>query len=82
MHLQTFPELPADWRDETLAARWARIREIRRVVTGALERERAEGRIRASLPAWNMWTPTSAPLDRSFTSLGTGGATDSPIVIR
>jgi isoleucyl-tRNA synthetase len=51
VHLQTFPEIPAEWRDDALAARWARIREIRRVVTGALERERAEGRIGASLQA-------------------------------
>ncbi|WP_439577070.1 isoleucine--tRNA ligase [Elioraea sp.] len=49
VHLQTFPEMPASWRDDALAARWARIREIRRVVTGALERERAEGRIGSSL---------------------------------
>ncbi|WP_333671993.1 isoleucine--tRNA ligase [Elioraea tepidiphila] len=51
VHLQTFPAIPPAWRDEALAARWARIREIRRVVTGALERERAEGRIGASLQA-------------------------------
>jgi isoleucyl-tRNA synthetase len=51
VHLQTFPALLPAWRDEALAARWARIREIRRVVTGALERERAEGRIGASLQA-------------------------------
>ncbi|WP_337877293.1 isoleucine--tRNA ligase [Elioraea sp.] len=51
VHLQTFPAIPPGWRDEALAARWQRIREIRRVVTGALERERAEGRIGASLQA-------------------------------
>ena len=51
VHLQTFPKIPPAWRDDTLAARWLRIREIRRVVTGALERERAEGRIGASLQA-------------------------------
>lgn len=51
VHLQTFPQIPTAWRDEALAARWARIREIRRVVTGALERERAEGRIGSSLQA-------------------------------
>jgi isoleucyl-tRNA synthetase len=51
VHLQTFPAIPPAWRDEALAARWARIRELRRVVTGALERERAEGRIGASLQA-------------------------------
>ena len=51
VHLETFPELPADWRDEALAARWAKIREVRRVVTGALERERAAKRIGSSLQA-------------------------------
>jgi isoleucyl-tRNA synthetase len=51
VHLQTFPQIPAEWRDEALAARWQRIREIRRVVTGALERERAEARIGSSLQA-------------------------------
>ena len=51
VHLRLFPEVPAAWRDEALAARWARIREIRRAVTGALEKERAEGRIGASLQA-------------------------------
>jgi isoleucyl-tRNA synthetase len=51
VHLRLFPEVPASWRDEALAAKWARIREIRRAVTGALEKERAEGRIGASLQA-------------------------------
>jgi isoleucyl-tRNA synthetase len=51
VHLQTFPEIPPDWRDEALGAWWADLREIRRVVTGALERARAEGRIGASLQA-------------------------------
>ncbi len=51
VHLRLFPEVPAAWRDEALAAKWARIREIRRGVTGAIEKERAEGRIGASLQA-------------------------------
>ena len=51
VHLRTFPDLPADWRDPALGARWERIREIRRVVTGALELERKEKRIGASLQA-------------------------------
>ena len=48
---RTFPELPAGWRNAALGARWARVREIRRVVTGALELERREKRIGASLQA-------------------------------
>ena len=29
VHLQQFPDLPAEWRDDPLAAKWAQIREIR-----------------------------------------------------
>jgi len=49
VHLRRFPEVPASWRDEALAAKWAKVREVRRVVTGALEVERAEKRIGSSL---------------------------------
>ena len=51
VHLRVFPDVPADWRDPALGARWERIREVRRVVTGALELERKEKRIGASLQA-------------------------------
>jgi isoleucyl-tRNA synthetase len=51
IHLETFPEVPPAWRDEALAARWAKVRRVRRVVTGALEIERAHKRIGASLEA-------------------------------
>ena len=51
VHLRLFPELPPEWRQPELAARWQRIRDIRRVVTGALEIERKEKRIGASLQA-------------------------------
>ena len=51
VHLRTFPEIPAGWRDDALDARWERVRDLRRVVTGALEIERAEKRIGASLQA-------------------------------
>jgi isoleucyl-tRNA synthetase len=51
VHLQTFPDLPSSWRDEALAGRWAKVRRVRRVVTGALEIERAAKRIGASLEA-------------------------------
>ena len=50
VHLQLFPDVPADWRDDKLAEKWELIREVRRVVTGALEIERKEKkRIGASL---------------------------------
>ncbi len=49
VHLRTFPEIPADWRDAALAEKWEKIRDVRRVVTGALEIERAAKRIGSSL---------------------------------
>ena len=51
VHLRLFPETPSDWRDDDLAARWEKVRALRRVVTGALEVERRERRIRSSLEA-------------------------------
>ncbi len=51
VHLQQFPETPKNWRDEELAARWKRLRAIRRVVTGALEEARRARLIGASLEA-------------------------------
>jgi isoleucyl-tRNA synthetase len=51
VHLRTFPDVPADWLDPELAAKWDEIRDIRRVVTGALEIERKEKRIGSSLQA-------------------------------
>ncbi|TCM55881.1 isoleucyl-tRNA synthetase [Rhizobium sp. PP-F2F-G48] len=51
IHLEQFPELPAEWRDEAVAEKWRLIRDIRRVVTGALEVERREKRIGSSLEA-------------------------------
>ncbi|UMY18949.1 isoleucine--tRNA ligase [Methylobacterium organophilum] len=51
VHLQTLPETPENWRDPALAERWQKIRRVRRVVTGALEIERAAKRIGASLEA-------------------------------
>ncbi|HXV74520.1 MAG TPA: class I tRNA ligase family protein, partial [Sphingomonadales bacterium] len=49
IHLQTFPEIPAEWQDDALAAKWRKIRALRRVVTGALEKDRQEKKIGASL---------------------------------
>ncbi|MCU0839603.1 MAG: isoleucine--tRNA ligase [Rhodospirillales bacterium] len=51
VHLRTFPEIPAEWRDDALAAKWAQLRRLRRVVTGALELERAAKHIGSSLQA-------------------------------
>jgi isoleucyl-tRNA synthetase len=51
VHLEMFPEVPALWRDDKLADKWRKIRAVRRVVTGALEIERAQKRIGSSLEA-------------------------------
>src|SRR6185437_9859820 len=51
VHLELFPEVPAAWRDDRLAEKWRKVRIVRRVVTGALEIERAQKRIGSSLEA-------------------------------
>ncbi|MGE0716180.1 MAG: isoleucine--tRNA ligase [Alphaproteobacteria bacterium] len=66
VHLRLFPDIPAEWRDEALAAKWATVREVRRVVTGALELERAQRRIGSSLqaaPAVHMTPAQAAAFD-------------------
>jgi isoleucyl-tRNA synthetase len=51
IHEQLFPDIPADWRDEALAAKWSRIRDVRRLGTTKLEAMRQGGQIGASLQA-------------------------------
>ena len=51
VHLETFPPLPTDWRDEALGAKWEQIRAVRLHITSEIERRRAEGKIRSSLEA-------------------------------
>ncbi len=51
VHLEQFRELPGEWRDEALAAKWRKVRQVRRAVTGALELERAKKTIGSSLEA-------------------------------
>jgi isoleucyl-tRNA synthetase len=51
VHLLTFPDNLAAFRDDALEKKWETIRDVRRVVTGALELERAAKRIGASLEA-------------------------------
>ncbi|MFS4439387.1 isoleucine--tRNA ligase [Paracoccaceae bacterium GXU_MW_L88] len=51
IHLEDFVETPSAWMNPELGEKWAKIRRIRRVVTGALEVERREKRIGASLEA-------------------------------
>jgi isoleucyl-tRNA synthetase len=49
VHKQDFPDIPARWLDPELAARWSRIRDIRRDVTAALEGARQAGWLKSSL---------------------------------
>ncbi|MGO4437677.1 isoleucine--tRNA ligase [Rhizobium sp. RAF56] len=51
VHLEQFPSIPAEWRNEALAEKWKKVRAIRSVVTGALEIERKDKRIGSSLEA-------------------------------
>ncbi|MDX8347544.1 isoleucine--tRNA ligase [Cognatiyoonia sp. IB215446] len=51
VHLEDFAETPATWRDAELAEKWAIVRKARRVVTGALEVQRTNKVIGASLEA-------------------------------
>lgn len=51
VHFEQFPAIPDAWRDDALAAKWARVRDLRRAVTGALEVARAAKKIGASLQA-------------------------------
>lgn len=51
VHLVDFPEKPVGWRDEALAKKWETIRNVRRVVTGALEVQRSAKVIGSSLEA-------------------------------
>ncbi|WP_442755462.1 isoleucine--tRNA ligase [Methylocystis sp. JAN1] len=51
VHVESFPDIPSHWRDEALAKKWEGVRDIRTVVTGALEIERAQKRIGSSLEA-------------------------------
>jgi isoleucyl-tRNA synthetase len=51
VHLEVFPEVSKFWRNDALAEDWEHIKRVRRVVTGALEVERANKRIGSALEA-------------------------------
>ncbi|MFN3765107.1 MAG: isoleucine--tRNA ligase [Aliihoeflea sp.] len=51
VHLQQFDAVPVEWRDAALAEKWRKVRQVRRVVTGALEIERKNKTIGSSLEA-------------------------------
>jgi isoleucyl-tRNA synthetase len=62
VHLTLFPVDFEKFRDEKLAKKWETIRDVRRVVTGALELERAAKNIGSSLEA----SPVIYVSDRSL----------------
>jgi isoleucyl-tRNA synthetase len=87
VHRRVFPDTDDAWRNDTLADRWRRVRQIRRVITGAIEVERREKRIRASLEAHpTVWlAPEHAhvfdgldPAELSITSDATLTGGDAP----
>lgn len=51
IHLKTFPQPETSWYNPSLDEAWAKIRDVRRVMTGALEIERAAKTIGSSLQA-------------------------------
>ncbi len=51
VHLQHLPQFPKNWHNPGVGAKWSTLRDIRRVVTGALELDRSQGKIGSSLQA-------------------------------
>ena len=51
VHMMDFPDTPKAWLAPDLAHKWTEIRKVRRVITGAIEVERKEKNIGASLEA-------------------------------
>ena len=51
VHLLTYPAVPEAWQDKALSEKWDQVRELRRVITGAMEVARAEKKIGSSLQA-------------------------------
>ena len=51
VHLRTFPDIPASWKNDALSTKWGEAIKIRRVILGALEPKRADKTIGSSLEA-------------------------------
>ncbi|MBT1155056.1 isoleucine--tRNA ligase [Aminobacter anthyllidis] len=69
VHLEQFPEVPAGWHDEALAEKWRKIRQVRSVVTGALELERAKKTIGSSLEAVPVVYMSDAVLEEALSGI-------------
>src|SRR6185312_633281 len=39
VHLQLLPKIPGEWEDAVLHGKWSTVRQVRKVITGALEIE-------------------------------------------
>ncbi|MBN9257624.1 MULTISPECIES: isoleucine--tRNA ligase [unclassified Mesorhizobium] len=66
VHLDQFPAIPAAWKDDALAEKWRKVRQVRRVVTGALEIARAQKVIGSSLEAVPVVTINDASLEAAI----------------
>ncbi|WP_256749794.1 isoleucine--tRNA ligase [Mesorhizobium sp. Mes31] len=69
VHLDQFPQIPADWKNEALAEKWRKVRQVRRVVTGALEIARAQKVIGSSLEAVPVVTINDAALETAISDV-------------
>jgi isoleucyl-tRNA synthetase len=67
IHLHDFPEMPAEWRDDALAEKWAKLRARRSTATQLLEQLRRDGDIGSSLQAKVIIPPAGeADFDPAF----------------
>ncbi|NGN43351.1 isoleucine--tRNA ligase [Mesorhizobium sp. CGMCC 1.15528] len=69
VHLEQFPAVPADWKNDALAEKWKKIRQVRSVVTGALELERAKKTIGSSLEAVPVVHMNDAALEAALSGI-------------
>ncbi len=69
LHLEQMPQVPTEWRDDKLAEKWRKVRQVRSVVTGALELERARKTIGSSLEAVPVVTITDAALEEALSGV-------------
>ncbi|TPM36445.1 isoleucine--tRNA ligase [Mesorhizobium sp. B2-3-5] len=69
VHLDQFPEVPTEWKNEALAEKWRKVRQVRRVVTGALEIARAQKVIGSSLEAVPVVTINDAALEAAISDV-------------
>ena len=63
VHLQLWPEVPAEWRDAALGAKWQRLRSLRTLVTAAIEPMRRAKDLGSSAQAAVTLTAPAADLE-------------------